>query len=106
MEKILTADEAYELHIAMWSDMQKQLGDDPSHEERCWFKREWCKEKFPGEVVFNNCFLCEYTFQQRLKCDECPVEWPEDYCGGDVSYARSPISKILALPKRRIKNES
>lgn len=105
MEKKLTADEAYELHIAMWSDMQKQLGDDPSYKERCRFKRKWCEEKFPGEVVTNDCFLCEYTEQHSVGCGECPIKW-HGHCTGDVDYRHSTISEILALPERRIKNES
>lgn len=98
----LTREEAIRLFHEQWADMQKALGDDPSYKERCRFKLKWCKEKFPGEEVTNRCFLCEYAVQQSVWCDECPIEWHED-CTGDVDYRYSPISEILALPKREDK---
>lgn len=106
MEKILTADEAYELHIAMWSDMKKALGNNPTAPERVEFKENWCKNN--GYInVSSNCFLCEYT---GWHCEECPVDWGNterevwriQCVGNNVDYRYSPISEILALPRREL----
>ena len=44
MNQKLTKEEALKLHRQMWSDMQKELGDNPSYFERLDFKDEWCKK--------------------------------------------------------------
>lgn len=108
----LTKKQALELHRQMWTDMQNELGDNPSSGKRIDFKLRWCREHFPEERIESGCFLCEYTRQYNDDCDCCPIKWDEDerydycggqydYCGGQhVSYERSPISEILALPER------
>lgn len=100
---------AVRLHRMMWSDMQRELGDNPSAEARKEFKQEWITTHFPGEYIANNCFLCEYTkapWAGSEECQECPIMWPGDTCcplttGEEVHYASSPVSKILELPDRR-----
>lgn len=44
MNKKLTKEEALKLHGQMWSDMRKELGDNPSYLARLVFKNEWCKK--------------------------------------------------------------
>lgn len=107
----LTREKALELHRQMWSDMQKELGDNPRSWERVEFKAEWCEERFPDEEIFACCFLCEYTKDESGKgdCDRCPILWgseerrKEYYCmGRENDYASAPISQILALPERKV----
>jgi len=107
----LTREKALELHRQMWSDMQKDLGDEPSGKQRFDYKRRWIKNHFPElvdkdddyEIIRNNCFLCEYADEDYSDC-ECLIDWPcgrcEDsyYEAGDWRYM--PISKLLALPER------
>lgn len=102
----LTKGQALELHWQMWTDMQTELGDNPSLRKREEFKERWCKKHFPGEHIEANCFLCEYCDE----CCDCPIKWDDDryydYCGGQhVTYESSPISVILALPVRGEENE-
>lgn len=102
---VLTREEALKYHRQMWTDMQNELGDNPSFGKRIDFKLRWCREHFPGERIESGCFLCEYTRQYNEDCDCCPIKWDEDegfdYCGGlGANYERSPISEILALPER------
>lgn len=111
MNRELTREEALSLHRQMWSDMQKELGDDPYPWDREKFKRDWCERHFPNQEIINNCFLCEYTGEY---CDDCPIEWPNTghksygfYCCSDHynsadgrSYRDMLISRLLALPER------
>ena len=103
---------AVRLHRMMWSDMQRELGDNLCS-GRATYKAEWLAKHFPGEHFMHNCFLCEYVMQQTgirplLECAECklcPIKWPGDNCSlrerdGGVNYLQSPISDILALPAR------
>ena len=58
---------------------------------------------FPDEKIDNNCFLCEYAVRHydTTPCNYCPINWGLGGCvAGNVSYDRSPISEILALPER------
>lgn len=102
---------ALRLHLMMWGDMQKELGDNPDGDERIDYKRAWVKENFPGLDVDSNCWLCEYTIEDtgHRDCDHCPIVWGASnsalgICScnlrNNVSYLRSPISEILALPAR------
>lgn len=100
---------AVRLHRMMWSDMQKELGDRPSGNDRLKFKHEWIKRNFPGESIANNCWLCEYAAskESRSDCDPyckyCPISWPDRHCNTmTFSYAKEPISDILALPARNV----
>ena len=111
----LTREQALELHRQMWSDMQKELGDCPDVGDRIYYKHEWIKKHGYGYVI-NDCFLCEYA----IKCDYCPIDWSEltpnkdrpkfGFCVYNVpreyGYAEvwgiAPISKILALPERKV----
>ena len=43
----LTKEKALELHRQMWSDMQKDLGDNPPRTIRGDYKRYWLRKHFP-----------------------------------------------------------
>ena len=94
---------AVRLHRMMWSDMQKELGNNPEGEERIKYKERWITKHFPNARVHNSCFLCEFTqapYSGALLCKRCPIEWPHDSCTFSIHYQESPISKILDLPAR------
>ena len=95
---------AVRLHRMMWSDMQRELGDNPEGEDRIEYKMKWVKKHFPGEIIDNNCWLCEFThtpYSGAPQCKNCPIKWPHDLCTDKfMHYQSAPISKILALPAR------
>lgn len=106
----LTRERALELHRQMWSDMQKELGDNPSSLEREHYKYQWCQEHFPDESIQDYCFLCEYAHNKYksdggFPCRYCPIKWDCNYCfeGGSIkkSYRNMPISELLTLPERK-----
>lgn len=122
----MTKEEVLKYHRQMWSDMQKELGDNPSPIERLDYKSEWCEEHFPNEYIFNDCFCCEYSDQAEnfedladTYCYHCPIAWPTKCddnelpcCGRTFDrktgkyghyYLVAPISEILALPEREVK---
>ena len=98
----LTRKEALRLHREMWSDMQKELGDNPRADKRVIFKQKWCDKHFPTTVVECDCFLCAYTFGTLGETcyDGCPISWPNGRCIKNGYYYIAPISEILALPER------
>ncbi len=114
---ILTREKALELHRQMWTDMQKELGDNPSPIERFIYKHEWCDKHIGVCEVENDCFLCEYAInvegnedKYRPDCSVCPIVWKSETTyfaceHGDVKWMRSPISEILALPERELRND-
>ena len=55
----LSEEMAVRLHRMMWSDMQKELGDKPSGEDRIEYKSRWIEKHFPGEPIASSCWLCE-----------------------------------------------
>ena len=98
---------AVRLHRMMWSDMQRELGDCPDGNDRIDFKHEWVKRNFPGESIANDCWLCEYASSVANRsvgdpyCMHCPIKWPNRHCNTmDFSYAKNPISEILAVPAK------
>ena len=97
----LTKEEAIRLHRQMWSDMLKKLGDCPSLFKRINFKIDWCKLNGYNDID-NHCFLCEYTRQEGLGCDECPIDWSSLSIKSSAcdAYESCSISDILALPER------
>ena len=119
----LTKEKALELHRKMWTAMQKELGDNPSFDDRWGFKTEWVARHFPSEQVKHNCFLCEYAIKKdghctdvnMRVCKQCPLEWTsgfyyntcettDDYSCDNERYCDwrySPISDILKLPVRK-----
>ena len=103
--KKLTREEAINLFHQQWTDMQKELGDCPSWEKRAIYKTKWCNAHNFADS--NNCFLCEWAIQNGdVPCDECPIDWGDVSCvGGKIDYRYTPISVILALPERKIKDE-
>ena len=117
--KNLTRERALELHRQMWSDMQEALGDNPSRDARWAYKDDWVMAHFPNECIAHDCFLCEYYRENYLlngvnggkfdydKC-VCPIKWPAGRCEDGLSDSRwdyMPISKLLALPERKIEVE-
>lgn len=71
--------------IDMWTDMQTELGENPSPYQRVSYKVRWCKEHvFTGwNRPDHECFLCEFACAALLrstgpasKCDFCPIRWP------------------------------
>lgn len=110
MNRKLTREEAIRLHREMWTDMQAELGDEPSYLERVAFKEKWVDEHFPKERVNSDCFLCEYaqsvTEDSFNRCRSCPIAWNSNLfpsCQSvRVDYRYSPISAILALPEREV----
>lgn len=104
--KKLTREEAINLFRQQWADMQKELGDCPDWEKRAIYKTKWCNAHNFADS--NNCFLCEWAIQNdNVPCDECPIDWGDVSCvGGKIDYRFTPISVILALPERRIKDET
>lgn len=103
----LSEEMAVRLHRMMWSDMQKELGDKPSGKERGQFKFAWIYKHFPSESIANDCWLCEYASSvmkpgdHEAYCKYCPISWPFLHCNTlDFSYAKAPISEILALPAK------
>ena len=108
----LTRERALELHRRMWGDMQKELGDNPPKYDRYYFKRQWCEENFPNESILSECFLCEYVRQispMALRCYKCPIKWGNNNAkfncqgyGDNADYRYDSISKILALPERKV----
>lgn len=118
MNRELTREEAIRLHREMWADMQANLGDNPYRDERVAFKRKWVEEHFPNEHVNSNCILCEYaqsvTKDSFTRCRKCPIAWNSNIhpcCHpwvmgineNKIDYLYSPISAILALPEREVK---
>ena len=108
----LTREEAVRLFHEQWSDMQKDLGDNPDVEAREAYKAYWCR-KHGFNNTKNYCFLCEYSHDKSpWFCHHCPVKWPTQdgkcisaYLEDDTRlkhgyYLTAPISEILALPER------
>lgn len=112
----LTRERALELHRRMWTDMQKDLGDNPTYEQRYNYKTRWLRTNFPYDCVEHNCFLCEYAKVDYAECEDyCPIEWPAGRCEDGSWYdeeldewdysdnwTHMPISRLLALPEREI----
>lgn len=123
----ITREEAVRLFHKQWSDMQKDLGNKPTVEERPMYKEMWCENHKPREAVYNNCFLCDYvkrTMRKKgiyslfLRCQLCPIVWPTHngkcYCNRladgtriwNEYYLTAPISEILALPESEVEVET
>lgn len=105
----ITREEAVCLFRRQWSDMQRDLGDNPTCYDRVVYKRKWCYLHGYSDVC-EQCFLCEWTEQNKTNCDDCPIEWNSgrknqygNYClYGTLDYRFAPISEILALPERKV----
>lgn len=115
----LTRERALELHYQMWVDMLAELGETGKGdsyntlEARGKFKREWCEKHLSGEIIKENCLLCEYAQQEReendyskFRCHYCPIDWGFRTDFGcetnETIWSSSPISEILALPERTV----
>lgn len=104
----LTRKRALELHRQMWSDMQKELGDDPERVDREQYKRKWCEKYFPNEHIDNDCFLCEYDRLNNGYSNDCRntclIKWTNGGCSSgdpEFRYYNMPISRLLALPEKQ-----
>ena len=112
----LTSEEAIQGTISMWSDMLRDLGENPSEKQRFVYKLHWLTEHGysfvgPFRMPENECFLCERArivwmdvIGLSCKCSCCPIEWPgkevidsyEPKCvGHEVDYRKAPLSDIL-----------
>lgn len=101
----LTRERALELHRQMWTNMQRDLGDNPGYREREKYKNKWCKEHFPDEYIDNDCFLCEYDrLNNGHNCrNTCLIKWPNGGCSvgaPEFRYYNMSISRLLALLER------
>ena len=111
----LTRKKALEYHRQMWTEMQKDLGDNGSIASRADYKEKWCRKNFPGKDILYNCFLCQYTVQQiedplffiSQDCKRyCPIDWNTGFsnagmpCQNKIDWRTFPISEILALPEK------
>lgn len=121
----LEKDEAIRLYLEMWTDMKKELGDNPNLVKRATYKCDWL-EKHGYDDVQASCFLCEYAQQAwwanygtHGQCDYCPIDWSSLSCGvlanrcfgryrngGGEVYQYAPISEILALPERKVNDDN
>jgi hypothetical protein len=112
----LTSEEAIQGTINMWSDMLRDLGENPSEKQRFVYKLHWLTEHGysfvgPFRMPENECFLCERARIVWMdviglsgKCSCCPIEWPEKdvidsyepkCVGHEVDYRKAPLSDIL-----------
>lgn len=117
----ITREEAVRLFHKQWSDMQKDLGDIPTADDRLKYKRRWCA--LYKRFALNSCFLCKYVQQEMtrqgivsslLYCSLCPIAWPTGNgtcCSKrlvdgtfikDDYYLAASISQILSLPERDV----
>ena len=106
----LTDAEILCMHKWMWTDMQKELGNNPGPKERMEFKFDWCYKH--RVLIKHNCFLCEHAREGSIfciNCTKCLVVWPDGVCNSnqdgtipesDSYYLNAPISDILNLPTR------
>ena len=112
----LTKEQTLFYHRQMWSDMQKDLGDNPNWIKRMNYKKKWLIKHFSelvddksymfdrfGEIIRNNCFLCEYADAEFEDC-VCLIDWPygkcETHLDESTDWRYMPISELLALPER------
>lgn len=98
-----TMEIAVKLHRQMWSDMQCDLGDCPSLYDRIIYKYQWCDKHIGSNLIYNDCFLCEYVEEMFPDADcakVCPIKWVGDGCCGAEGWEVMPISKLLALPEQ------
>ena len=100
----LTDAEFLYLHKWLWSDMQRDLGDNPSPSDRIDYKDSWCTER--NLNIPHNCFLCLNAQRYDPKrgyarnCDQCLVVWPDGNCYSMGFFLFRKISDILDLPTR------
>lgn len=114
----MTAEQAIEATIEMWTDMMERLGEDPFTGDRFTFKEAWLLDHgytggmVLGDIITGNCFLCEYAAKKVIysattncKCHLCPIHWPRyslsfHFCKGSaLDYRKAPIPDILAYLK-------
>lgn len=114
----MTAEQAIEATIEMWTDMMAKLGENPFTYDRVVFKETWLwehgyteKGPFTTNIITGNCFLCEYAANNPknefvfCKCNRCPIRWPDNtldfhFCKGSaLDYRKAPIPDILAYLK-------
>lgn len=116
----MTAEQAIQATIDMWTDMMERLGEDPGMRHRIAFKEAWLLDHgytgsmALGSVITGNCFLCEYAAKRVIysaitncKCHLCPIYWPDrhldfHFCKGHaLDYRKAPIPDILAYLKNK-----
>ena len=113
----MTAEQAIEATVEMWTDMMARLGESPSTYDRVTFKEFWLldhgyteKRPFVTNIITGNCFLCEYAGNKTAyvgKCNRCPIRWPDNpldfhFCKGcALDYRRASIPDILEYLKNK-----
>ena len=116
----MTAEQAIEATIEMWTDMMARLGESPFTYDRVTFKEFWLLDHgyteegpFVTNIITGNCFLCEYAANNpknefvSCKCNRCPINWPSNsldfhFCKGPaLDYRRAPIPDILEYLKNK-----
>lgn len=113
----MTAEQAIEATIEMWTDMMAKLGESPFTYDRVVFKETWLwdhgyteKGPFVTNIITGNCFLCEYGDNKTAsvgKCNCCPIHWPDNsldfhFCKGSaLDYRKAPIPDILEYLKNK-----
>lgn len=121
----LTREEAVRLFHKQWSDMQKNLGDIPTADDRLKYKRRWCA--LHKRFALNSCFLCKYVQQEMtrhgivsslLYCHMCPIAWPtgNGTCCSSIMpdgfnfiidyYLAAPIRSVRFWPCRKGRQSS
>lgn len=113
--KKLSKEEAIRLHREMWEWIAEQeaLNDICiNYSNRVDLKIEWLQDHgFVPDTIMNECFLCEYAYQQsnvdrRKLCRYCPLIWTgsqtEHYMceDGECDWRRSDANEIAHLAEK------
>lgn len=107
----MTAEQAIQGTIDMWTDMMERHGEVPSMHVRFAFKEAWLWDHGYSQHICGNCFLCEYNdaHSEFCGCDHCPICWPDSssvFHGCScrslaLDYRREAIPDILAYLKNK-----
>ena len=109
--KRLNLDETWVLCLAMWKWIVKKVKAG-SKKDIQFLKAEWCNKNDFHNMVYEDCFFCEYKSQRKIEkrdcCRLCPARRIDTYfnCHNDeYHYYVYPIAfykKLYALNKIRL----
>lgn len=74
----LTKEQAVQKHRKMWNWIADQYENKTDVFSQCGCIQEIKHryiELYIKEDVRCDCFCCEYSYNQNLGCDECPINW-------------------------------
>ena len=73
----LTKEQAIEEHRKMW----RWIAEETEKRQKIVHKEDYFKEYFPAEIIFCNCFCCEYAVRISgiSECKFCPIDWDSKY---------------------------